>query len=270
MKLRLSSDLGIRCLALVIAIALWFVAAGDMRNTSANLQERVLPATIRIVGVGAGLVPVTKPGNVEVRLRMPGGSDVPDQLDAYVDLAGRKTGEHRVPVHVTTSQLFTVVRINPDQVTVRLEREITRSFPVELAVIGLPAGTSISAHAPDPAVVALTGAESRVNQVARVIASVTYSPFTAPAVVTVRPVDSDGNEVPNVAIKPRQVKVTIDVPVPDIIAEELSPGQSAAQPPQPTTPGQQPQPALPKPTATPKPAPARQVLPAQTPATVTD
>jgi YbbR domain-containing protein len=252
--------MGMRMLALVIAVALWFVAASDTNTrTTSTLEERVVPATVKQEGVSISLVPVTRLGDVEVRLRVPGGTNIPDRLDAYVDLTGRRAGEHRVPVHVNVPPRFSLISISPDTVTVRLERSTMRTLPVELAVVGLPPGVTLITGTPDPPTTVISGAETRVNRVARVLATVTYDPSVVTYTAMLRPIDSAGLDVNELMLRPKQVKVDLELPENIALTEQSDNLQSAVQVPGAPVP-QVVSPSQPVP-VTPKPATVQKQIP---------
>ncbi|MGI6542361.1 MAG: YbbR-like domain-containing protein [Limnochordia bacterium] len=209
MKWQLPPDMGMRTLALVIAVALWFVAASDDNTRSTNLEERVVNARVSLKGVGEGLVALTDPGFAQVRIRIPSGADVPDELNATLDMTNLPAGEHNIRVDVAVPAKYGVVQINPERITVRLENEIAREYAVELALIGFPPGESVSVLTPEPATVRLIGGESRINAVRRVLAMIQYSPALSDQSVPVmlRPIDVEGTEITGVTVIPNQVKV---------------------------------------------------------------
>lgn len=230
MSKQFPADLGMRLLALVVAVALWFVAAEDTGTRPIGLEERVIPLTVRVEGVGTGLVSVSGVTRVDVRLRVPSGVAGLDQVTAHVNLTGRRAGEHQVTVNVVAPPRFTVVSVTPDHVKVRLEREVTRTFPVELAVIGVPAGTTLFTQTPEPTNVTLTGAETRINQVSRVLAVVAYDPAAVVTLASIRPIDSKGADVTDLVARPQSVKVTFGDSRESDAAEEQASGEVSQVP----------------------------------------
>jgi YbbR domain-containing protein len=210
MKWQLPPDMGMRILALVIAIALWFVAASDSNTRSTNMDERVVNAKVSLKGVGKGLIALTDPGTAQVRIRIPSGADVPDELTATLNMANMTAGEHSVRVDVAVPAKYSVLQVTPERITVRLDNEVTRAFAVELALIGFPPEESVSVLTPIPATVQVSGGESRINAVQRVLAMIPYSPaLTGQSIpVMVRPMSAEGAEVTGVTVIPNQVEVT--------------------------------------------------------------
>lgn len=211
--MRLPDDLGMRLLALVIAVALWFVANGDTRSRRPEVEERVLAGTVRLENIERDLVAMGSVGSVEVRLRVPAGTVLPEQLTAQVDLRGRRAGEHRVPVVVNPPVRTNVVSVSPERVTVVLERRLTQNFAVEVAVLGLPVGVSVMVGQPDPAEVTLVGAESQIKKVSRVLALATFPAEETEIEASVRAVDAAGVDVPGVVVTPREVTVLLREPM---------------------------------------------------------
>lgn len=210
MKANWKRDVGMRLLALALAVALWFVASEDLRTEPVTMEERVLPATVRLVGVGKELVPFQEVAQVEVRLRGPSNVPIPQDLEAYIDMRGKKAGQYRLAVHVSVPSRFSVLAVKPEHVAVRLEPKTTRHFPVTAAVVGLPAGIGVMVGQPEPAEVTVSGAKSDVERVARVYALIAYDTPENPAPATVRVVDASGRDIADLIVEPAQVLVGLD------------------------------------------------------------
>jgi YbbR domain-containing protein len=91
----------------------------------AGLERAVRGRAVHLRNVGAGLAAEAVPAIVDVGLR---GSREglarlePDDVSAYVDVAGLGPGEYMLTVHADTSDLAGVTRINPESVMVRISR----------------------------------------------------------------------------------------------------------------------------------------------------
>ena len=85
-----------------------------------------------------------------MRLRGPANVTVPEDLEAFVDLTGKRAGQYRVTPQISLPARFSLLAVKPENVHVRLEPEITRTLPVVTAVIGLPPGTEVVIGRPEP------------------------------------------------------------------------------------------------------------------------
>ncbi|MGI6081664.1 MAG: YbbR-like domain-containing protein [Limnochordia bacterium] len=223
MRSDLKGDIAIRLLALAIAVTLWFVASEDLRVESVPMEERVLPASLRLVGVAEELIAFHDVTQVEVRLRGPANMAIPEELEAFVDMTGKRAGQHRVTPQVSMPSRFSLLAVKPETVHIRLEPEITRSVPVVTAVIGLPPGTEVVIGRPEPAAVRISGARSKIDQVARIYAIATYDAAESLIRAGIKIVDVMDQEVTDLVAEPTHVHVSVDVKPPSTASESSEP-----------------------------------------------
>lgn len=221
MRSDLKGDIGIRLLALAIAIALWFVASEDLRVESVPMEERVLPASVRLVGVSQELVAFQDVSQLEVRLRGPANVTVPEDLEAFVDLTGKRAGQYRVTPQISLPARFSLLAVKPENVHVRLEPEITRTLPVVTAVIGLPPGTEVVIGRPEPTEVRVSGAQSRVERVAKIYAIANYNAVGNTSMAEIKIIDAMNQEVTDVIAEPTHVRVSLELKMPSASSESL-------------------------------------------------
>ena len=161
------------------------------------------------------LEPVT-----EVRYRAPLDVGVvsPNSFRATVDLSrvAATTGGPPSVVPIILVALvpgIQIVDFQPQEVQVRLDPVATRTMPVNVDVGTVPTDLNLGPEQIDPSSVTVSGASTRVDQVADVIAHV---PIDASALnvdrdVDLVAVDSNGNLVPNIEITPERARVRIAV-----------------------------------------------------------
>lgn len=158
----------------------------------------------------------------EIRFRAP--LDVaplsPDSFRATVNLAGieaREGGEaQEMPVTlVPIDRRIQIVDFSPRTVQVRLDTIEERLLPISVEHNAPPEGLSIGVPQVDPAEVTIRGAGSRVEAVSEVVArvSIDSSALNVNRDVTLVPVDTAGNEVPDVEVEPSRANVRIAVAV---------------------------------------------------------
>jgi YbbR domain-containing protein len=135
-------DWGLRLLALGIAIGIWFNASVEDRLVS---SEKVVEANITY-NRPSGFIITEAERRVNVRLL---GSErairqlSPYQVDVQVNLSPRDEGRDTVnlgPEDVLAPEGLEVVSIEPSQISVKLEREVTQRVPVIPRIEGTPAG----------------------------------------------------------------------------------------------------------------------------------
>lgn len=161
-------NLGLKLLALALAILLWLTVAGEHiveRSLRVPLEFRNIPSALEIVG--------NAPDTVDVRLR--GSSALlsrvqPGEIVAVLDLAGARSGSRLF--HIRTDEVrapfgIEVAQVIPSTLALELEKSARRTVPVVPATDGDPApGFVVGRISSEPATVEITGPESRVRQVA--------------------------------------------------------------------------------------------------------
>lgn len=114
--------LSIRLSALILAIILWFIAAGrSPRDLGANTRLISLP--VAVVNVAPGLTVTEGPDDAQVWIDGPGLILMlqGNRVELYVDASGVVPGVHRLPVQVKAPSSLQVKNIEPAEVDVRLE-----------------------------------------------------------------------------------------------------------------------------------------------------
>jgi YbbR domain-containing protein len=138
---RVRRNLGLRAIALLLAITLWvFVNAGQR---GALIPMRV---AVSYRGLPAGLVIVNqRPDFVQIEVRGPRtllSLLDPDRLTLRLDLSAVTMGQavFRIsPEMFNVPRQTDVTRISPSQIVLDVDRTIDRQVPVHVNVLGLPA-----------------------------------------------------------------------------------------------------------------------------------
>ena len=155
---------GLRLLALGIALGLWFNSSFEDREA---LSERLVTASVSYTWP-KGYMVLDREQSVKVRVRGSSkrvrGLD-PDQVDVQVEL-GRREGSVTVnlgPDNVLTPDGLEVVSVDPNTLTVEVEREVTRRIRVVPDLQGeAAAGAKVEEPEVFPSQVLVTGPESLV------------------------------------------------------------------------------------------------------------
>jgi YbbR domain-containing protein len=210
----LGRNLSSMLLALLLAVVVWVSAV----LTSNPNEERTFIRNLEVVGQADDLVSTGDiPGQIGVTLVAPRSvldsiTNNSAALQAWIDLTGMTSGTHQILTKVKIdASPVRLARIDPSSLEVSLEKLVTESMPVELAVTGDPSiGYRKGDLQVEPRAVTVTGRESQVKKVNQVIAALDISGAseTIQSNVNVSAVDANGNPVPDLTISPRQVHVT--------------------------------------------------------------
>jgi YbbR domain-containing protein len=184
------TNLSLKAVSLLLAMALWFVIAGEKsseRGLSAPLELQNFPKDLELTG---DLL-----DSVEVRLRASPGIIhrlSPGDVSALIDLQGAGEGErivHLTPPAIRVPFGVEVVKIAPSIITLNFERTLQRSVPIRARLLGRPApGYEVAEVTSDPAEARLAGPKSRVQEI--------ESAFTEPVSVE----GAEGNVMDTVTI----------------------------------------------------------------------
>lgn len=161
------TNLSLKAVSLVLAVALWFVIAGEKsseRGLSAPLELQNFPKDLELTG---DLL-----DSVEVRLRASPGIIhrlSPGDVSALVDLQGVAEGErivHLTPPSIRVPFGVEVVKIAPSIVTLNFERTLQRAVPIRPRLLGRPApGYEVAEITSEPVEARLAGPKSRVQEI---------------------------------------------------------------------------------------------------------
>jgi YbbR domain-containing protein len=159
--------LGLKVLAIALAVLLWLTVAGEHiveRSLRVPLEFRNVPSALEIVGNAPDNVDVRVRGSSALLSRLQGGDIV-----AVLDLAGARAGsrlfhirndEVRAPFGVEVAQVV------PATLSIELEQATRRIVPVKPALEGEPAaGYVVGRVTSEPATIEIVGPDSRVRQI---------------------------------------------------------------------------------------------------------
>lgn len=185
---------------------------------SQNTQTYPAAIPVDVIGKPAGTVLLSPiPPITSVRyFAPPDVNPVSSTFSASVDLSGvdPRAGTSSVAVTVKSADpRVTVLGSEPAFVSVRLEKVISRSVPVHVALGPLASGLDLGETAVKPETVTVSGPESAVAQVAAVRADVVIDPggLDFDADVPLIPVDGVGNAVRPIEVSPANARVSIPV-----------------------------------------------------------
>lgn len=145
-----------------------------------------------------------------------GAQPITSTFEAWIDLAGVEpgTGPISVPVHVRSiDDRISVIRSEPDRMTIELDNVAERTVPVTVAQAAPPDGVELGPMTLDPAQVTIVGPASVLDQVVEARANVLIRPggFDVNQEYELVPTDALGNAVGQVNVKPATARVVIPV-----------------------------------------------------------
>jgi YbbR domain-containing protein len=203
-------------LSVLLAIVLWLFVTGDKitRTTPAIKVWQDVP--IRVENLTQDFVITDMRTAVDITLEgLPDAfEDLPIQeLDAFVDLAGKEAGTHLVRVQGRPPRGLNLVLIEPEQVRIVIEAYYSEDFEIQLEFTGEPAqGWELSGYTLLPEVVLVGAEESLFGKVSLVKLIIDLSGMSLFESVELAPLayDEEGNPVIGVAIEPNLVTVRLE------------------------------------------------------------
>lgn len=204
----LRQNLAYKIIAILAAIFLWFYVMITLENPV--VETGIGAVQVEPRGAAPGLsvefipdevmVAVTGPRKAVSRLSA-------DDVKAWVNLKDLGPGRRRVRPRARVKGRF-AVRVKTTTVVAILRESSKKTLPVEIELVGLPAGYTPGRLFSTPPAVEVEGKEQAVSRVARVVAGVNvrggedFVGEVEPAAV-----GSDGRSITTVAMRPRKVWV---------------------------------------------------------------
>jgi YbbR domain-containing protein len=166
-------NLGLKLLALVIALVVWFVFAAQRRE---RISERTYRIPLSLVNIpGQMVIASPLPPSVDVRVRGPFTAlrqlD-PGKLEAVIDLADTTRGERLyrlAPEDINVPQEVEVLAISPSEIRILLDSMAEKSVPITPNVVGTPAaGFAVEEVAVEPRTARVTGPASLIGPMTQI------------------------------------------------------------------------------------------------------
>ena len=142
----------------------------------ASIQEADIFIPVDSEKIPEGLIVTNGPfTGIEVHVRGPKSiirtlSDL--KIQYTIDLSGVNIGVNFIPIHQAQIPLpngISILKINPDSITVKVENEIKKKLPVNISLTGKPAkGFRVAGSKAKPMSVILRGSEDTLSQMDKV------------------------------------------------------------------------------------------------------
>ena len=206
-------------LAFALALVVWVSAVTNADPTQQN--EMAQPIPIEIVGQDPGLV-ITNSIATQVKVTLSAPQSIWTRLNdesnlvrAILDLSDLADGDHQVPVQLQVGiRPVKVIEYSPQNIEVNLERLETKEFTIHLIQKGTPA---VGYQAQDATLATQTviasGPQSAVDSISEVQTTVNLSQIKESIDESFKlvAIDTNGNEVKNIALEPDSVNVKVPV-----------------------------------------------------------
>ena len=168
-------NLGLKLVSLLLACILWWYVSLPRRE---QVHERVVSATLSLVGVPAHLVITTDDIRSAVSVRVRGRkSDLrtlaSQSLEASADLSSiNKAGDVEItirPQHINVPEEIEVVSIEPNKIRFRLEPLRQRAVPIRPYLEGtVPDGFIVGEATAEPALALCSGPATQIMKLSEV------------------------------------------------------------------------------------------------------
>ncbi|MHB1296242.1 MAG: CdaR family protein [Anaerolineae bacterium] len=215
----LVENLGSAILALVLSLVVWISATYQNDPPRQGVFADSIP--IELLSMPEGLTLTKEPESLaRVRIRAFTSSWAgltASNFRATADLSGLESGVHAVPVEVTCSdRTVSVIGAQPETIFVSLEPLVQKEMTVTVKLVDqeeLPLGYAVNLEAVDTHTVTVEGPESVVARVTEVVASISLANERSDVerVVEPRALDSDGNVVTGVIVRPQEVTAQFSI-----------------------------------------------------------
>lgn len=168
-------NLGLKLVSLLLACILWWYVSLPRRE---QVHERVVSASLSLVGVPAYLVITTSDIRSSVAVRVRGRkSDLrtlaSQSLEASADLSSiTKAGEVEItirPQHINVPEEIEVVSIQPNKIRFRVEQLRQRAVPIRPYLEGtVPGGYLVGQASAEPPLALCSGPASQIMKLSEV------------------------------------------------------------------------------------------------------
>jgi YbbR domain-containing protein len=204
-------------LAFILALSFWVAAVSA--EDPIEVRTMATPISIELRNVPDGLIMVEPPAtSTRISLRAPQSvwNDLSaTDIEVWADLSSVGSGEHRLALNWRLdARPIEVTRLEPANITFRLEEAASKQMPVLLSVVGEPAiGYQANAPKVDPEQTQVIGPSSAVDRVEQIQAEIDISGSSQQIneSVTLVPVDSQAEAVEGVELDPASAQVSISI-----------------------------------------------------------
>ncbi len=203
-------------IAVFLAIILWLFVTGDKITRSTPSLKVWQDVPLRIENLNQDYIVTDIPSSVDITLEgLPDAfEDLPIQeIDAFVDLAGKEPGNHLIRVQGRPPRGLNLVMLEPEQVRVSIEAYYSADFVMEIDIIGEPAsGWRLVEYSVIPEEVLVGAPESLFEKIDRIYLLIDITGMRLIESIELSPVayDEEGNRVNGLTVDPSLITVRLE------------------------------------------------------------
>ncbi len=205
---------GYKIAALAMAILLWLYVMFSQNP----ITEQTYTVALETRNLASDLVLSEANYQIQVRVEAPKNiltETSSKDIQAYIDCAGLAAGQNQVPVKVILSGDMELLSINPESITVNIEKLKSKTFPVEVEISDTPFDGFMALNAiVKPDQISISGSSYYLEHIAKVYVPVSLLDLNSNFhhTVTIEAVDEDGNILtPWINITPEYADVFVPI-----------------------------------------------------------
>ena len=205
-----------KIIAIIAGIAIWTYVIGVKDPVTTDLIKSIPVQLVNVESMENAGLAIAGTGEYTVDLVVGGNrSAITDakvgDFIATADVSGLHIGQNYITVEVEAPSNLTINEIRTQKIQVYVDTAVTKDVNLRIFTANLPEGTELGSIEASTSQVKLMGAESLVNNVADVKATIDTKDRTIDETITedieLIPVDSEGNRV--IGVKLSENKATI-------------------------------------------------------------
>jgi YbbR domain-containing protein len=214
-----ASNLPLMILAIILAPFVWFVAVEEEDPTVEERYPQPIPITLSGLSEGMAIVDdAERDKYVQFTVRAP--QSVWDSLEvedftASINLAGLSAGTYQAFIQWTLDkQPARVLLVEPECITLSLDRKVERSVPVHVQLVGKPAlGYLKRSMILEPSEVTVIGPSTYVTRAVEAVTSISVQDASADVEgrFQLQLRDSEGKSIPHVTFTPEVVTARVPI-----------------------------------------------------------
>lgn len=206
-------------ISIIVAIAIWAYVVGEINPTVSDMFKGIkveFTGSETLNDEGLALV---DPGEVTVNVTAVGARATikkltSDDFTATVNLRNCGRGENKIAIEIDTPKNVKIESSNPETISVQVDNLVTERKDVKAVFTGLGKNREASEVETNPNIANVTGAESQVDNVAYIKATVDAKKIKGEVediTTTGTPVDKEGKEVKYVAVVDKSINVKASI-----------------------------------------------------------
>ncbi|MCJ7806442.1 MAG: hypothetical protein MUP57_02690 [Clostridia bacterium] len=205
-----------RLIAVFLAVILWLFVTGDKITRTTPSLKVWQDVPLRVENLNQDYVITDILASVDITLEgLPEAfEDLPIQeIDAFVDLTGKETGNHLIRVQGQPPRGLNLIMIEPEQVRVTIEAYHSADFTMQTEIIGEPApGWALVGYTIVPEEVLIGAPASLFEKIDHIILLIDITSMRLIEVVELSPLayNEEGTRINGLVIDPNLITVRLE------------------------------------------------------------